>query len=55
MKEVFTEFFDSSIENIFYPKITLPTRFSHKHGTPIDNLFCKLTDKTINTTSQILK
>ncbi len=33
-------------ENSFYPKITLPTRFSNKHGTLIDNIFCKLTDMT---------
>ena len=25
-----------------YPQITLPTRFSERHGTLIDNLFCKL-------------
>ncbi len=41
-KEVFSEFFDSLTENSFYPKITLPNRFSNKHGTLIDNLFCKL-------------
>ncbi len=53
-KEVFGEFFDALTENSFYPKITLPTRFSNKHGILIDNLFCKLTDKSINTTSGIL-
>ncbi len=53
-KEVFRDLFDSLTENSFYPKITLPTIFSNKHGTLIDNLFCKLTDKTINTTSGIL-
>ncbi len=53
-KEVFSELFDSLTENSFYPKITLPTTFSNKHGTLIYNLFCKLTDTTINTTSRIL-
>ncbi len=38
----------------FVPKITLPTRLSIKHGTLIDNLFCKLTESTIHTTSGIL-
>ncbi len=48
--QIFVDFFDTLTENSFYPKITLPTRFSNKHGTLIDNLFCKLTDSTINTT-----
>ncbi len=38
----------------FYPKITLPTRLSNKHGTSIDNFFCKLTESTLDTTSGIL-
>ncbi len=53
-KEVFEEFFDTLTENSFYPKITMPTRFTIKHGTLIDNIFCKLTDKSIDTTSGIL-
>ncbi len=32
-KEVFSEFFDTLTESSFYLKITLPTRFSIKHGT----------------------
>ncbi len=40
--------------NSFYHKITMPTRFSNKHGTLIDNLFCKLTENSLNTTSRIL-
>ncbi len=36
------------------PKITLPTILSNKHGTLIDNSFCKLTEATINTTSGII-
>ncbi len=38
----------------FYPKITLPTRISNKHGTLIDNFLCKLTEATLDTTSGIL-
>ena len=37
----------------FYPKITLPTRFSNKHGTLVDNCMCKLTQCTPNTTAGI--
>jgi len=38
----------------FYPKITLPTRFSKNKGTIIDNVFCKLSSATLDTTSGIL-
>ena len=38
----------------FFPKITLPTRLSTKNGTLIDNMFCKLTEYTLDTTSGIL-
>ncbi len=51
---VFGDFFHTRTENGFYSKITLPTRFSNKHDTLLDTLFCKLTDTTINTTSGIL-
>ncbi len=32
----------------------MPTRFSNKQGTLIDNIFCKLTENSLNTTSGIL-
>ncbi len=38
----------------FYPKITVPIRLSNKHGTLINNMFCNLTDNTIDTTSGVL-
>ncbi len=53
-RQVFGDFFDTPTEHSFYPKITLPTTFSNKHGTLIDNLFCKFADSTINTTLGIL-
>ncbi len=40
--------------NSFYPKVTLPTRLLNNHGTLIDNLLCKLSEATLNTTSGIL-
>ncbi len=53
-KSIIAEFFDLLTNLSFYPKITLPTRFSIKHGTLIDNFFCKLTMGTLDTTSGIL-
>ncbi len=53
-KALFSEFFDTLTENTFYNKITLPTRFINTCGTLIDNLYCKLTENTIDTTSGIL-
>ena len=50
----FHEYFDLFVTNGFYPKITLPTRFSRKSGTLIDQIFCKHTDKTQNETSGII-
>lgn len=53
-KQVFSEYFDMLTNHSFYPKITLPTRLSNKHGTLIDNFLCKLTQLTLDTTSGIL-
>ena len=38
----------------YFPKITLPTRFSQRSCTPIDNIFSKLSSNSINCTSGIL-
>lgn len=48
------EYFDMFTNCSFFPKITMPTRLSIKHGTLIDNIFCKLTENTHNTPSGIL-
>ena len=37
--ELISDFFDLLTSHSMYPKITLPTRFSERHGTLIDNLF----------------
>ena len=47
-KEAFSDFFDTVISHSFYPKITLPTRFSTNNGTLIDNFFCKLSKSTVD-------
>ena len=44
--ELISDFFDLLTSHSTYPQITLPTSLSQRHGTLIDNLFCKLT-KTI--------
>ena len=46
-KEVVGEFFDILISCSYYLHVTLPTRFSNKNRTLIDNLFCNITDSAI--------
>jgi hypothetical protein len=53
-KPKISEYFDTMTNHSFFPKITLPTRLSIKHGTLIDNFFCKLSEHTLDTTSGIL-
>ena len=38
----------------FLPEITLPTRFSHRKGTLIDNFLCNLSDISLKSKSGIL-
>ncbi len=38
----------------FFPKITLPTRLSNNNGSLIDNILCKLTESSLETTSGVL-
>ncbi|KAG1656709.1 hypothetical protein GQR58_023766 [Nymphon striatum] len=51
----FSNYFDMLTAHSFYPKITLPTRLNGIHGTStlIDNIVCKLTKSTMDTTSGI--
>ncbi len=51
---IVADYFDMLTSYNFYPRITVPTRLSNKHGTLIDNFLCKLTEKTIHTTSGVL-
>ena len=53
-KETICDFFEMICSKSFFPKITLPTRFSLRNGTLIDNIFCKISDTTLNTPSGIL-
>ena len=53
-KETICDFFEMICSKSFFPKITLPTRFSFRNETLIDNIFCKISDTTLNTPSGIL-
>ena len=52
-REIFSEIFDTFTSNSFFPTITLPTRFSNRNGTLIDNFFCKLTEASLSSLSGI--
>ena len=47
-------FFNTVTSHTFFPKITLPTRFSDRNCTLIDNLLCKLSPTIINSKAGIL-
>jgi len=53
-RSVIHEYFETCVSNGFIPKITMPTRFSHRNGTLIDNIFTKLSDLFSSTTAGIL-
>ena len=53
-KEMNAEFLEMLCSLSFYPKITLPTRFSPHSGSLIDNVFCRLTNNTLHVSSGIL-
>ena len=42
----YQEYYDMFVTLGFYPKLILPTRFSRKNATLIDQTFCKFTNKT---------
>ena len=52
--ELISDFFDLLTSHSMYPQITLPTRFSERHGTLIDNLFCKLAKTILESRAGIL-
>ena len=53
-RNVFNEYFDSMISHGFSPCITLPTRFSKRSATLIDNFLLKFSEKYGDTSSGIL-
>ena len=48
------EYFENFLTNSYIPKLTFPTRLTHKHGTLIDQILVKLSDNFSQTTSGIL-
>ena len=48
------DYFDLFCTNGFYPKITLPTRFSRDSCILIDQIFCKFSTATITSTAGII-
>ena len=53
-KPVFSEYFDAFTALNFFPKITLPTRFSKKSCTLIDNFLCKCSHRLSESIAGIL-
>ena len=53
-RPIFSEYLDNIISHNFFPKITLPTRFSFKRGTLIDNALCKCTSNISDATAGIV-
>ena len=53
-KRIVGEFFDLLTSHSFYPQITLPTRLSTMRGTIFDNIFCKLSTTTCQSSASIL-
>ena len=53
-KDKVLAFYNSFTTTVFLPEMTLPTRFSHRTGTLIDNFLCKLSDISLKSKSGIL-
>ena len=53
-RDVLQEYLDLFLGHSFYPKLTFPTRFARKKGTLIDQIYCKLSEHTLKTTSGII-
>ena len=52
-RQKFQEYFDLFVTLGFYPKLTLPTRFSRRNCTLIDQIFCRFARSTQMSTSGI--
>ena len=52
--EKFQEYFDIFVSNGLFPQITLPTRFSKKKATLIDQIFCRFAKNTSEIKSGII-
>ena len=53
-KTIFGDYFNAITGHSFFPKITLPTRFSNMNGTLIDNFLYKISHRLLKTTAGII-
>merc|ERR1712208_180064 len=53
-REKFQQYYDLLVSQSIYPQITLPTRFSKKNATLIDQLFCRFSTNVSHNLSGIL-
>ena len=53
-REKFQEYFDLFVSNGSIPQITMPTRFSRKTATLIDQIFCRFSKSSSNNSSGII-
>ena len=53
-RQKYAEYLDLFQTNSFYPKLILPTRFSSKSCTLIDQVFCKTTNATRSASANII-
>ena len=53
-RDIFSDFYDTITSHSFFPAITLPTRFSARNASLIDNFFCKLTETSLTAIPGIL-
>ena len=53
-KPIIRDYLDSLMTQGFFPKITLPTRFSDLNCTLIDNVICRLSNTSITNTAGII-
>ena len=52
-RNIFQDYFDMFVVKGAIPQLTLPTRFSKKNATLIDQIFCKLSGKITNSNAGI--
>ena len=53
-RPAFSNFYDKMVGYSLFPQITLPTRLSKHSGSLIDNIYCKLSNNTIDSISGII-
>ena len=52
--EINADFLEMLTSHSFFPKITLPTRFSRMNASLIDNIYCRISNNTLSSSAGIL-